>query len=79
MLRALSESATAGIQETIDEVTAEKNRIQALIATVVGRDGRTIFSHACGTKGCDSSEPMNLDTALEIVSCAKMIGRIAAM
>ena len=75
----LSGSATADIRKTIDDITTDKSRIPGLVATIVGQDGKTIFSHASGTKGSDSSEPMTLDTIFWIASCTKLIGGIAAM
>ena len=79
MAKALSESTSANIRKTIDAVTADKNKIPGCVAVVVGKDGKIIFSHASGTKGVDTKEPMNLDTIFWIASCTKMIGGIAAM
>jgi len=79
MAQTLSESTTASIRKTIDEATSDKSKIPGFVAAIVGRDGKTIFSHASGTKGCDSKEPMTLDTVFWIASCTKMIGGIAAM
>jgi len=79
MARTLSETTTASIRKTIDEATSDKSKIPGFVAAIVGRDGKTIFSHASGTKACDSKEPMTLDTVFWIASCTKMIGGIAAM
>lgn len=79
MAQTLSESTTASIRKAIDEATSDKSKIPGFVAAIVGRDGKTIFSHASGTKGCDSKEPMTLDTVFWIASCTKMIGGIAAM
>ena len=79
MAKVLSESTTANIRKTIDAVTADKNKIPGCVAVVVGKDGKIIFSHASGTKGVDTKEPMSLDTVFWIASCTKMIGGIAAM
>lgn len=79
MAQTLSETTIAGIRKTIDEAISDKSKIPGFVTAIVGRDGKTIFSHASGTKGCDSKEPMTLDTVFWIASCTKMIGGIAAM
>jgi CubicO group peptidase (beta-lactamase class C family) len=75
----LSDSAKNGIAKSMDEVTADPNKIPGCVAVVVDRNGRTIFSHASGKKGLDSPEPMTLETVFWIASCTKMICGIAAM
>ena len=62
MAQTLSESAAEGIRKTIDGVTADKKKIPGCVAVVVGKDGNTLFSHASGTRGADTKEPMSLDT-----------------
>lgn len=79
MAKALSESAAANIRKNIDGVTADKKGIPGCIAVVVGKDGKTIFSHASGNKGSETQDPMTLDTVFWIASCTKMIGGIAVM
>ena len=79
MAKVLSDSTTANIRKALDTVTADKNKIPGCVAVVVGKDGKIIFSHASGTKGVDTKEPMSLDTVFWIASCTKMIGGIAAM
>lgn len=79
MAKALSESAAANIRKTMDGVTADKNGIPGCVAVVVGKDGKTIFSHASGNKGSETQDPMTLDTVFWIASCTKMIGGIAVM
>ena len=79
MAKALSESAAADIRKTIDGVTADKKGIPGCVAVVVGKDGKTIFSHASGNKGSETQDPMTLDTVFWIASCTKMIGGIAVM
>lgn len=79
MAKTLSESAAANIRKTIDGVTADKNGIPGFVAVVVGKDGKTIFSHASGNKGSETQDPMTLDTVFWIASCTKMIAGIAAM
>lgn len=79
MAKALSESAAANIRKNIDGVTADKKGIPGCVAVVVGKDGKTIFSHASGNKGSETQDPMTLDTVFWIASCTKMIGGIAVM
>jgi len=75
----LSDSAKNGIQKSMDEVTADPNRIPGCVAVVVDKDGRTLFSHASGKRGIDTPEPMTLETVFWIASCTKMICGIAVM
>lgn len=79
MAHNLSESAANCIRQTIDGVTADKKKIPGCVAVVVGRDGKTLFSHASGTRGADTKEPMSMDTIFWIASCTKMICGIACM
>ena len=79
MAKVLSESTTANIRKHLDAATADKNKIPGCVAVVVGKDGKIIFSHASGTKGVETKEPMSLDTVFWIASCTKMVGGIAAM
>ncbi len=79
MAQTLAESTTSAIRKAVDSTTADKSKIPGFVAAVVGRDGKTLFSHASGTKGCDSKEPMTMDTVFWIASCTKMIGGIAVM
>ncbi len=79
MAKVLSDSAAANIRKTIDDVTADKAGIPGCVAVVVGKDGKTIFSHASGHRGSETEEPMTLDTVFWIASCTKMIGGIAVM
>ncbi|MCJ1366635.1 hypothetical protein MMC16_005765 [Acarospora aff. strigata] len=79
MAKVLSESAAANIRKTIDDVTANKQGIPGCVAIVVGKDGKTIFSHASGNRGSETQDPMTLDSIFWIASCTKMIGGIACM
>ena len=79
MSHTLSESAANGIRQTMDGVTADRNKIPGCVAVVVGKDGNTLFSHASGTRGADTKEPMAMDTIFWIASCTKMICGIACM
>lgn len=79
MAKVLTESAAANIRKTIDGVTADKKGIPGCVAVVVGKDGKTLFSHASGNKGSETQDPMTLDTVFWIASCTKMIGGIAVM
>ncbi|KAA6409259.1 MAG: hypothetical protein FRX48_06812 [Lasallia pustulata] len=79
MSHTLSESGANGIRQTMDGVTADRNKIPGCVAVVVGKDGKTLFSHASGTRGADTKEPMSMDTIFWIASCTKMICGIACM
>lgn len=79
MARTLSEATSASIREAIDNVTADKNKVPGLVVVVVGKDGKLTFSHASGTRGKETQEPMTLDSTFWIASCTKLIGGIAAM
>ena len=79
MAKALSESAAANIRKAIDGVTADKKGIPGCVAVVVGKDGKTVFSHASGNKGSETQDPMTLDSIFWIASCTKMIGGVAVM
>ena len=79
MAATLSEATSANIRDAIDNVTADKNKIPGLVAVVVGKDGKLTFSHASGTRGKETQEPMTLDSTFWIASCTKLIGGIAVM
>ena len=51
------------INPTMDEVTADPNRIPSSVAAVVvvDKSGQTLFSHASGKRGVDTNEPMTLE------------------
>jgi CubicO group peptidase (beta-lactamase class C family) len=53
--------------------------IPGVVAVVVGRDGKELFSHAAGHNHAGSSEPMTLDSVFWIASCTKMIVGVACM
>ena len=79
MVKTLSEATSASIREAMDMATADKNKIPGVVAIVVGKDGKLIFSHASGTRGKETRESMTLDSTFWIASCTKMIGGIAVM
>ena len=79
MATTLSEATSASIREAIDNVTADKNKVPGLVAVVVDKNGKVTFSHASGTRGKETQEPMTLDSTFWIASCTKLIGGIAAM
>ena len=79
MAHRLSESRAVNIRKVIDQTTANQNKLPGVVAAVVSKDGEIMFSHASGTKGCNSKEPMTLDSVFWIASCTKLIGGIAVM
>lgn len=79
MSKSLSKSAAAAIRTAIDKATAEENKIPGFVTVVVGKDGKQIFSHASGTRGIGTKEPMTLDTIFYFASCTKLISVIAVL
>jgi CubicO group peptidase (beta-lactamase class C family) len=64
----------------IDAATADPTtQIPGIVACVVNKDGKTIFSHASGKRGAHTNELMTLDSIFWIASCTKMIGGIVCM
>lgn len=79
MAELLSDSASNGIREIMDQTTSDPNKIPGCVAVVVDKSGKALFQHASGTRGADTKERMTLDSVFWIASCTKMIGGIAAM
>lgn len=79
MTATLSAAAQDRIRASMDDATADPHKIPGCVAVFVDRDGTTLFSHASGTKGVDTTEPMALDTVFWIASCTKVIAGVAAM
>ena len=64
----------------IDAATANPaTQIPGFVACVVNKEGEPIFSHASGTRGLGTNEPMTMENEFWIASCMKMIGGIACM
>lgn len=76
MVGQLSDQVKAAIAKSMDEVTADPNKVPGCVAVVVDR---MLFSHASGKRGVDTNEPTTLENVFWIASCTKMIGGIAAM
>lgn len=79
MAKALSKSAVEGLVKSMDAITADPNNIPGCVMAVVGKDGKELFTHASGTRGIDTKEPMTMESVFWIASCTKMIGAVAAM
>jgi CubicO group peptidase (beta-lactamase class C family) len=75
----LSPNTTNHLKTLVDNVTKKKDGAPGLVVVAVDRNGDTLFEHASGKRGLDSSEPMTTDTVFWIASCTKMIVSIAAM
>ena len=75
----LSTSATTNIEQEIDRVTSDPNKIPDFVAVVVDRKGQCLFQHASGKRGVDTPEPITLESVFWIASCTKMVAGIAAM
>lgn len=79
MAKVLSKSAVEGLTKSMEAATADPHKIPGCVMAVVGKDGKALFTHASGTRGIDTKEPMTMDTVFWIASCTKMIGAVAAM
>lgn len=79
MSKTLSDPAAAGIRNAIDKATAEETNIPGCVTVVIGKDGKPIFSHASGTRGIGTKEPIALDTIFYLASCTKLISVIAVL
>ncbi|KAJ5982526.1 hypothetical protein N7451_012626 [Penicillium sp. IBT 35674x] len=55
------------------------NGIPGAAVAVIGKDGKLLFSHAGGQRGCGSPEPLSSDSVFWIASCTKLITGIACM
>lgn len=75
MVGQLSDQVKAAIAKSMDEVTADRNKVPGCAAVV----DSMLFSHASGKRGVDINEPTTLENVFWIASCTKMIGGIAAM
>jgi len=79
MVKALAESASAGIRQMIDGATSKKDGIPGAVFIAVDKSGKPMFSHASGTRGLEVKEPMSMDSIFWIASCTKIIGATAVM
>ena len=79
MVFSLPQSALSELRDYMDNVTSDPHKIPGAVFIAVGRDGKSIFTHASGKKGIDTNAPMTTDTVFWIASCTKMIGAIAVM
>ncbi|KAL6719174.1 hypothetical protein ACLMJK_003411 [Lecanora helva] len=79
MVNHLSASAVDGIRHTMDETTFDPDRIPGCVAVIVDKSGKTLFQHASGRRGANTTEPMTLDSVFWLASFTKMVAGIAAM
>ena len=76
----LSSQAVSKLQSVFDDACADRDKgLPGVVGVAVGRDGKELFAHAAGKRGCGSEEPMSLDTIFWIASCTKMITGLACM
>ena len=78
-MASISESAAAGIRKSMDNATSTPDKIPGCVLAVVDKNGKDLFTHATGTRGVDTKEPMTTDSVFWIASCTKMVCAIAAM
>lgn len=62
MAKQLSESAAADMRKMMDNATSDPNKIPDCVIAIVGKDGKPIFTHASGTRGVDTKEPITMDS-----------------
>lgn len=55
------------------------NGIPGVAVSIVGKDGKLMFSHVGGQRGHGSTEPMSIQSVFWIASCTKLITGIACM
>jgi CubicO group peptidase (beta-lactamase class C family) len=55
------------------------NGIPGVAVSVVGKDGKLMFSHVAGQRGRGSPEPMSIESVFWIASCTKLITGISCM
>ncbi|KAH9827115.1 beta-lactamase family protein [Teratosphaeria destructans] len=76
----LSTAAVNDIKAKFDAACVDKQKgLPGVVGVAVGRDGKQLFSHAAGTRGFGSLDPMAVDSVLWIASCTKMITGVACM
>jgi len=75
-----SAEVTNSLKKTVEAAVADPHSdIPGVSVIVIGKDGKELFSHAAGKRGCNSNEPMTTDSVFWIASCTKMVAGIAVM
>lgn len=68
------------LKQTIDAACVDRQTgIPGTSVFVVDREGKELFSHAAGTRGFLTKEPMTVDNIFWIASCTKMIVGMCCM
>ncbi|KAF2007322.1 beta-lactamase/transpeptidase-like protein [Amniculicola lignicola CBS 123094] len=76
----LSPEATENVKKILDEATASPDTgIPGLVFIAVDKSGNELVSHASGTRGINSTQPMDLDTTFWIASMTKIVTTIACL
>jgi CubicO group peptidase (beta-lactamase class C family) len=76
----LPTSTLEALKSRIDSACNDlDNGIPGVAVSVVGKDGKSMFSHAGGQRGHGNPEPMSIENSFWIASCTKMITGIACM
>ena len=75
----LSVEGAQGVKAVLDQATADKKKgSPGLVFIAIDKSG-TLIEHASGTKGINSSSPIDLDTTFWIASCTKIVTSIALL
>ena len=75
----LSSLSATKVRTLIDNVTVNPNKAPGCVFATVNSNGKSVFAHASGTRGIESTEPMTLDTVFWMASFTKLITAIAAV
>lgn len=76
----LPDQVIQNLKKTVEDACADiRNDIPGAVVSVVGKDGKELFTHSAGKRGVASAEPMTPETVFWIASCTKMITGIACM
>lgn len=73
----LSPKGVQSVKSVLDQ--SVKDGSPGLVFTAVDKSGKTLVSHASGTIGVDSPEPMDQDSLFWVASCTKLVTAIAAL
>ncbi|KAH8819853.1 beta-lactamase family protein [Xylogone sp. PMI_703] len=79
MSRFSAQTASAIRKLADDAVINPELGLPGVTVVVIDKDGKELLTHATGTKGYGSKEPITLDTVYWMASCTKMITGIAVM
>jgi CubicO group peptidase (beta-lactamase class C family) len=67
------------LDDIIRKACEDPNAIPGATVVVVDKAGNELFAKAVGRRGCESEEPMTLDSIYWLASCTKLLTAIACM